>query len=113
MTLTLNELVTYVPLVWDERTLHKGSQAYVTAHLIQRHCGGFILSAKVGGEYTRTQHYLNELEGGIRLDMAAGQFLYRSPHRLFKQITPSTDPDILDKVEYLEYRVRDIMAGLL
>lgn len=111
MSLTLTELVEYTPLIWDERTLHKDSQAYVTAHLIHKHCGGHILSAKVGGEYTRKPHFLNELEGGVRVDLTAGQFLYRSPHRLFQRIIPSKDPDILDKVEYLEYRVRDIMSG--
>lgn len=120
--LTLDELVRALPLAWNDETRESpryqgqhpaAGQAMASVSLIQRHCGGKILACEVGGEYSRTKHYINELDGGVRIDVTAGQFMYRSPVRKFQKVEPAKDPETLHKVDILEYRVRDFMGGFL
>lgn len=123
--LTLDELVRAIPLCWNEETRGNekftgdhpaAGQCTVSALLIQRHCGGDIIRCQVGGDsYRRVVHYFNELDGGVKIDVAGGQFDRRSPYRLF-QANP--DPkvyifnDTWDRVELLEWRVHDLLRRL-
>lgn len=123
MELTLDQLVKTIPLAWNDET--RGStryqgqhpaagQALASALLIQKHCGGDIYSCEVGDKtYSRISHYINVLEGGVRVDVAAAQFGYRKPYRKFAKMDPRFrfEPDQQHVLELLEYRVLEILRG--
>lgn len=124
--LTLDELVRAIPRAWNEDTrgnekftgTHPAAgQCTVSALLIQRHCGGDIIRCQVGGDsYRRVVHYFNELDGGVKIDVAGGQFDLRSPYRMFQR-NPKQSlyifNDTFDRVEHLEYRVLDVLNANL
>lgn len=123
MKLTLDQLVRAIPLAWNEDTLGNekhasdhpaAGQCTVSSLLIQRHCGGDIVRCKVGGEYKRVVHYFNELPGGVKIDVTGGQFLKKSPHRMF-WVNPPEKLYIFDdtwhRVDLLESRVMDVLDG--
>lgn len=114
---TLDELVYAIPLAWNPETSGKpegthpaDGQDLVSALLVYRYCGGVILHCEVGGEYRRDPHYLNELDGGVRVDLTAGRFRKQSPMRKFKKKDSKDPQDVLDRVDILESRVEDVLA---
>lgn len=123
--LTLDELVRIIPLAWSDEvrgstrldTEHQSAGLVLaTAMLIQKHCGGDIISCAVGGDSWRSApHYINELEHGVKIDVCGKKWRRQSPYRKFKKLTPAAlaaaDPNLehANRAEILEYKVKDIL----
>jgi len=125
----LDELVRGIPLAWNDetrgddafkgylppnyRTNMAAGQCIVSSLLIQRHLGGNIIGCKI----TNIPHYFNELPGGIWVDVTRSQFTgpkTTSSVREIKRNPPESSyifEGTWDRVDLLEYRVRDIING--
>jgi len=117
--LTLSELVTAIPHCWSVET--RGGESFTGKHpaagqctvsslLIQKYCGGSIIGCTVGSsKYSHVKHYFNELPGGVRVDVTAGQFSKQRVMRQFK-VNPDGSTyifgDTWARVEILEHAVR-------
>lgn len=125
MQISLSDLIEALPYAWNNET--RGNEKYhgdhpaagqctVSSLLIQRHHGGEIVRCEVGGDssYGRIIHYFNQIKGAW-IDSTAGQFSKRSPRRKF-QVEPKESlyifRDTWQRVDLLEYRVRDILDNL-
>ncbi len=126
--LRLDELVRAIPLAWTDetrgddafkgylpanyRTNMTAGQCIVSSLLIQRHCGGVIIGCKI----TNIPHYFNELSGGIWVDVTRSQFTGPKTTSSVRDIKRNPAKDLYifegtcERVDMLEYRVRDILA---
>lgn len=104
MLLTIDDILRVLPEALDDlaREYPNFRPAITTSLLIQQQVGGNIMQCRVGS----TEHYFNELDGGMWLDATRSRFTYRWPPRNMRR-NPPIKIDYSEHVEALQWKIRD------